>query len=95
MMCCRYDVRSPFRTQTLFSRPWFSKHRILACSNFDISRNTYMLQLCYSLFESPQYCGFDEQKNISLNSVEKYMRSQTKECRSSLAHATEVESDAL
>ena len=62
-MCSRYDVRSPFRTQTLSSRPWLSKHQILACSNFDISGNTYLLQLCYSrsLFESPQYGGFDDQ----------------------------------
>ena len=35
-------------------------------------------------------------RKISLNSVEKYMRSQTvKVCRASLARAAELESDAL
>ena len=61
LMFFRYDVRRPFRTQTLFSWSWLSKHRILACSSFYISGNTYLLQLCYSLFESPQDGEFDDQ----------------------------------
>ena len=66
-LCSRYDVRSPFRIQTLSSRPWLPKYPILACSSFDTSANAYLLQLSYTLFESSQYSKFDNQiKQLSL-----------------------------
>ena len=60
----RFDVIRPFRTQTLFSRPWLSKYRFLASLKHDISGNIYLLKVYYTLFWSSRYGGFIDQKTF-------------------------------
>ena len=65
-----------FRASELYIRKTFFELRLFSPSHgfqniefwhvqaLIFQKNTYLLQLCYSLFESPQYSGFDVQINI-------------------------------